>query len=186
MKIGNYTVKYTFKPARIICDIISLGMAVFSAMSAASFTVNHPEIKLEMARTDLITLWSFPAVCAAVLLVGVILTLKSRRFEKYSITKDNAQSVFDWYVFEVSLCKLPLLFSAIEAELIFEAWLVGTEISFFSVTYIFCALIFVIIIRFSAHRITALTKTNNNKTGKNVFIKSDVVEDDKNKDEGNR
>lgn len=179
MKVGNFTVKYTYKPARIICDIISLGMAVFSVISAASFTSEHPEIRSELARMDLIALWIFPAVCAAVILIYIVITLKSRRFEKYNITKDNAQSVFDWFVFAVSLCKLPLLVSAIEAELIIEERLYkGNERSLFSVTYILCLLVLVIIIRLSVHRITSLTKTNN-KSSKTVFIKSDISEKDK-------
>ncbi|MCH5207473.1 MAG: hypothetical protein J1F04_01205 [Oscillospiraceae bacterium] len=181
MKIGNHTVKYSFKPARIISDIISLAMAAFSAISAASFSSAHPEIQLEMARMDLISLWVFPAVCAAVILIYIVVTLKSRRFEKYNITKDNAQSVFDWFVFAVSLCKLPLLFSAIEAEFIVEERLLGLEKSFFSVTFVLCALILVIIIRFSAHRITSLTKTDNKKSN-TVFISSDVAEADEKKE----
>lgn len=179
MKIGNHTVKYSFKPARIISDIISLAMVAFSVISALSFTSAHPEIRLEIARADLILLWIFPAACAAVILIYIVITLKSRRFEKYNITKDNAQSVFDWFVFAVSLCKLPLLMSLTEAELTVEERLYkGDERSLFSVTYILCALVLVIIIRLSAHRITSLTKTDNKKS-RTVFISSDVSEDDK-------
>lgn len=178
MKIGNYTVKYYFKPARIICDVISLGMIVFSVISAAGFASEHPEIQLEAMKIDFITLWLFPALCAVILAVYIMVTLGSRSFGKYNVTKDNAQSVFDWYVFAVSLCKLPLLVSAIEGELIYEEILLGVERSFFSVTYILCLLVFVIIIRLSVHRITSLTKTDNNKNGA-VFIRSDVSEDDK-------
>ena len=178
MKVGNFTVKYTYKPARIISDVISLGMAAFSVISAASFTSKHPEILLEMARTDLIMLWIFPAVCVMTVLIYIFLTLRSPRYEKYSITNENAQSVFDWYLFEASLCKLPILLSAVEAEFIVQTRLLGLEMSFFSVTFVLCALILIIIIRFSAHRITSLTKTNTKNNGK-VFIKSDVSEDDK-------
>lgn len=180
MKIGSFKVNYSFRPARMICDIISLLMAAFSVFSAASFTSLHPEIKLEMVRVDLITLWTFPALCVITLAVYVILTLKSRRFAKYAITRENAQSVFDWYAFAVSLCKLPVLISVIEAMFIFQERLLGFEKSFFSITFILCALVFIIIIRLSKHRITSLTKTQK-KNGGAVFVKSSV--DDKNDNE---
>lgn len=182
MKVGNYTVKYTYKPARIISDVISLGMAAFAIISAVSFTEKHPEIQLDMAKMDLITLWIFPAICIITVIICVLLTLRSPRYEKYSITKDNAQSVFDWYLFELSLCKLPVLLSAVEAEFIVQTRLLGFDINFFSITFVLCALIFVIIIRFSAHRISSLTKTNNKKGGM-VYIKSDIADKKPNNDE---
>ena len=184
MKIGQFGVKYSYKPARIICDVISLGMAAFSVISAVSFCTKHPEVLSETVRLDLISLWLFPAICVITLAVYAILTVKSRRFEKYNITKDNAQSVFDWYAFAVSLCKLPILMSAIEGEFIVEERLMGIEKSFFSFTFILCALIFVIIIRFSMHRITALTKTKKKNGGAN-FVKCAVENNDSNKNNDN-
>lgn len=184
MKIGNFAVKYTYKPARMISDFIAFGITLFEFVSAGNFTAAHPEIKQEMARTDLILLWSFPAVCVITLAVCFILTVKSRRFEKFNITKDNAQSVFEWYVFVVSLCRLPILFSAADAELIVqERILTGGDKSLFSFTYILCALVLVIIIRFSKHRITSLTKTNNTEKSGAVFIRAEAVDDENKEDE---
>ena len=182
MKIGKFKVKYSYKPARIICDVISLGMAAFSVISAASFSTKHPEILSETVRLDLISLWLFPAICVIALAFYAILTLKSRRFDRYNITKDNAQSVFDWYAFAVSLCKLPVLLSAIEGEFIVEERLMGLNKSFFSVTFILCALVFVIIIRLSKHRITKLTETKKKQNGAN-FVKCAVEKNDNNDDE---
>ncbi len=183
MKIGKYKVKYTYKPARIICDIISLMITVVSIVLAAGFVSEHPEIMDEAVRSDLILIWVFPAVCVIAVAAYAALTFKSRSFKKYSITKENAQSVFEWYVFAVSLCKLPIQFAAVEGELVTQERLLGLEKSFFSFTYIFCALIIIIIIRFSVHRITALTKTNNKKSGE-VFVKTYIADsNNENKDE---
>ena len=180
MKIGNFEVIYTHKPAKVISDFIALGITLFQFLSAGNFTVKHPEIKQEMARMDFIMLWCFPVVCVITLAVCLVLTFKSPRFEKYNITEDNAQSVFDWYVFAVSLCRLPIMFSLTDAELIVQERLItGGNKSLFSFTYILCALVLVIIIRFSMHRITSLTKTNNTEKNGRLFIKSEAVDDNK-------
>ena len=185
MKIGQFKVKYSYKPARMICDAVSLAIAAFSVISTVSFAEKHPEILNETVRQDLLLLWIFPVICGITLAVYVILTLKSRRFEKYKITKDNAQSVFDWFAFAVSLCKLPVLISAIEAMFIVQERLLGLDKSFFSITFILCALIFVIIIRLSKHRITRLTQTKD-KTGGAVFIKSALDEKNNEKNDNER
>lgn len=158
MKIAGYKVKFKYKPARIISDVLSLGLWVFSAVSTVLFVEQFPELKNAMFRADLVKLWVFPAAMAVPFAVYLLLVHTSHSFSKYAVTEENAQSVYEWYAFTVSLCKLPLLILIADLMLTFQTWLSGGEVSWFSMNYILYILLAIIIIRFSMHRIKSLTK----------------------------
>lgn len=182
MRIKDYKVKPRFKPARIISDVLSLALCGYSALNAVTYTERFPELNNSFFRADLIRLWAFPCAMLAVIAVYLILTFTSHRFEKYNITAENAQSVYDWYAFSVSLCKLPIMIMIIELMSVFQARLAGSSVSWISPTYILYVLMVAIIIRFAVHRIRTITKpADSAKDSGRVKIKVRTLDDENNK-----
>lgn len=158
MKIAGFKVNFRYKPARIISDVLSLGVCVFAVVTTALFVERFPELKNPAFRADLVKLWAFPVLMAVPFAVYFALVHTSHSFSKYSVTEANVQSVYEWYAFTVSLCKLPLLILIADLMTTFQARFSGSEVSWFSMNYILYILTAVIIIRFSMHRIKSLTK----------------------------
>lgn len=200
MKIGKFPVKHSYKIARIISDALSLVVAYVIFSSTVHFfptyktTVNEILKKAWLAGDMRLfykyeeslayrqySAWVFPALALAVFAVYLILTLKSHAFAKYKITKQNAQGVYDWYAFAVSLCKLPILLALLDAMYIVHQRLMFNNVSVFSVQMILYVVVVVIIIRLSVHRIKALTKPAAKKE-ESGGVRARVVEkdDDKN------
>ncbi len=179
MKIAGHYVRLRHKPARIICDALSLGIVLFTFMSAHLMMESYPELKSPFFRTDCIKLWIFPVLAVTALVAYLLFIFTNHRFVRYKITEENAQSVFDWYVFAVSLCKLPVLVAIADVMITFQRWLIGNEVSWFSVGYVFYALILAIIIRFSQHRIRKLTesqKTGDDNSG-SIKVRAKIADD---------
>ena len=124
MKIGKYPVKHSYKVARIVSDVFSLGLAVFICsveymfMTVYSDTLTSyigEENLAKFTEIDPSLPWKhwltliFPAAVLAVFAVYVILTLTSHKLSGLNITKRNAQKVYDMYTLCVSLCKIPAL-----------------------------------------------------------------------------
>lgn len=198
MKIGKFPVKRTYKPARIISDALSLLIAYVIVSSTIHFfptyksTVNKVlseawlagDMRLfykyeESLAYRQYSAWIFPALAAAVFAAYLILTLTSRKLAKYNITKQNAQAVYDWYAFAVSLCKLPILLALLDAMYIVHQRLMFNNVSVFSVQMILYVVLVVIIIRLSVHRIKAMTKPAAKKE-ENGGVKAKIVEKDDN------
>ncbi len=158
MKIAGFKVKFRYKPARIISDMLSLGVCLFAVVSTILFVERFPELKNIMFRADLVKLWAFPAAMAVPIVVYAVLVHTNHSFSKYAVTAENAQSVYEWFAFAVSLCNLPLLILIADLMTTFQARLSGSEVSWFSMNYILYILLAAIIIRFSMHRIKSLTK----------------------------
>ncbi|MGN0684367.1 MAG: hypothetical protein ACI4JY_11880 [Oscillospiraceae bacterium] len=181
MKISQYTVRLKPKAARIISDCISLGLCAFMFVDTALFVERYPELKNMLFRGDLIKLWAFPALGVVPFVVYLVLIFSNHRFEKYRITEDNAQSVYDWYVFAASLCKLPILVMLADVMTIFQSRFAGAGTSWFSIGYIFYALVFVIIIRLSVHRIRRLTaRENKAEKSDSIKVKAKIADDQDN------
>lgn len=124
MKIGKYPVKHSYKVARIVSDVFSLGLAVFICsveymfMTVYSDTLTSyigEENLAKFTEIDPSLPWKhwltliFPAAVLAVFAVYVILTLTSHKLSGLNITKRNAQKIYDMYALCVSLCKIPAL-----------------------------------------------------------------------------
>lgn len=158
MKISGYTVRLRHKPARIICDALSLGVVIFAFMSTQIMIQRYPELQNPIFRADHIKLWAFPMITLLPLAAYLLLIFSNHQLKRYKITEDNAQAVYDWFAFACSLCKLPVLVAIADVMIIYQSRLLGQETSWFSIGYIFYALILAIIIRFSMHRIRKLTE----------------------------
>lgn len=172
MKLAGYYVRLRHKPARIICDTLSLGVVLFTLVSTHLMMERFPELKTQFFRSDCVKLWMFPVLALVVFAVYFVFIFTNHRLAKFRITEKNAQDVFDWYVFSVSLCKLPALVAIADVMTIFQSRLLGQDASWFSMGYIFYALILAIIIRLSLHRIRKLTepeKTVSDDRGDGVF-----------------
>ena len=195
MKIGKFPVKRTYKLARIISDALSLVVAYVIVSSTIHFfptykiTVNEilneawlaGDMRLfykyeESLAYRQYTAWIFPALVIAVFTAYLILTLTSRKLAKYNITKQNAQAVYDWYAFAVSLCKLPILLALLDAMYIVHQRLMFNKVSVFSVQMILYVVLVVIIIRLSVHRIKAMTKPAAKKE-ESGGVKAKIVDD---------
>lgn len=195
MTIGKIPVKHTYKPARIISDVISLGEALVIVYMTISFFPRYkeavntaPNIAELLARYRYSLAyrqyfaWIFPALTAVIFAVYAILVLKSHRMDKFTITKRNAQSVYDWYAFAASLCKIPLLLGVFDMMYITQQHLMFNNVSLFSMQLLLDAVIVVIIIRLSVHRIRGLTGTEKPEKTETGGVRAKLADDEDNKE----
>lgn len=167
------------KPARLISDFLSLVIVLFAFVNTHLLVERYPELQNPIFRGDLAKLWAFPVLTLVPLAAYLVLILSNHRFEKYGITADNAQSVYDWYAFAASLCKLPILVAIADVMTIYQSRLLGHDTSWFSIGYIFYALILALIIRFSVHRIRRLTEVKPARnTDDSIKVKAKTVDDE--------
>ena len=194
MKIGNYSVKHSYKPARIISDVLSLGITVLILFSTLNFLPLYKARINEIGEVNLAIVaeyrysltyrqyfaWIYPALAVIIFGVYLILILKNHRFAKYDITAANAQSVYDWYAFAVSLCKIPLLLAVLDMMYVFHQRMMFNEVRLFGFQYILYALLIVIVVRLSVHRIKGLTqKEKKSNKADDVDVKAKLADDDR-------
>lgn len=194
MKIGNYSVKHSYKPARIISDVLSLGITVLILFSTLNFFPLYKARINEIGEVNLAIVaeyrysltyrqyfaWIYPALAVIIFGVYLILILKNHRFAKYDITAANAQSVYDWYAFAVSLCKIPLLLAVLDMMYVFHQRMMFNEVRLFGFQYILYALLIVIVVRLSVHRIKGLTqKEKKSNKADDVDVKAKLADDDR-------
>ena len=194
MKIGNYSVKHSYKPARIISDVLSLGITVLIIFSTLNFFPLYKARINEIGAVNLAIVakyryslsyrqyfaWIYPALAVIIFGVYLILILKNHRFAKYDITAANAQSVYDWYAFAVSLCKIPLLLAVLDMMYVFHQRMMFIEVRLFGFQYILYALLIVIVVRLSVHRIKGLTqKDKKSNKADDVDVKAKLADDDR-------
>lgn len=200
MKIGKYPVKHSYKLARIICDLLSLVIAYLIIKYTVDFFTVYKPVTNYIAKDNWDYVYEhgywlayrqyfaliFPALGLGVFITYLILVLKSHKFAKYSVTKQSAQAVYDWYAFAVSLCKLPLLMGIFDIMCIFQKRILNIEESLFSLQPILDVFIIIIIVRLSVHRIRALTKTEKKQASESGGVKAKIVDtadDDENTDD---
>ena len=194
MKIGNYSVKHSYKPARIISDVLSLGITVLILFSTLNFFPLYKARINEIGEVNLAIVaeyrysltyrqyfaWIYPALAVIIFGVYLILILKNHRFAKYDITAANAQSVYDWYAFAVSLCKIPLLLAVLDMMYVFHQRMMFNEVRLFGFQYILYALLIVIVVRLSVHRIKGITqKEKKSNKADDVDVKAKLADDDR-------
>lgn len=196
MKISKYPVKHSYKLARIISDVISFAIAFLIVNATLNFFPAYRRAMILMGNKNVEEIvneyrysltyrqyfaWIFPALVLGIFAAYLILVLKNHKFAKYNITKQNAQSVYDWYAFAVSLCKLPLLLGVFDIMYIFQQRMMFNKVSLFSVQVILDAVIVTIIIRLSVHRIRGLTmETEPIKNESSGGVKAKLADDDDN------
>lgn len=176
MKIGGVEVKRRFTPARIVCDAVSLAAALVIVVIG----VQHiAMVSSYAAPLGLAVLLVFPVCAVGICAAYLKLTLKSREFKRYKITKQNAQSVYDWWAFSLSLAKVPLLLALFNTEFIFRDLTNFKPADLFNIPIILEILLTVIIMRLARHRLVRLTEVK--KVAENdseVKVKVRVADDD--------
>lgn len=197
MKIGKYPVKPSFRIARIISDVLSLGIAVLIFSVTVNF-IRQFRMMLQKIGAEGVSeiedgyisgfSWSywlsliFPALVVGVFAAYLILTLTSRKMSRFNITKRTAQDVYDWYAFSVSVCKIPVFMGIFDIMYIFHQRMLGDKISFFSLQVLLDIVIVAIIIRFSIHRIRKITETESNERNADDSVVKVRVDDDNDKE----
>ena len=170
MKIGKITVRRSYKPSRIVCDVISLAGAAVIVYMTERF-ISGEQIGGERAALAAI----FPLLALGVLAVYAALVLKSHAFKRYNITKKNAQEIYDWYAFSISLIKLPLLLIIFESMLTFQEISLGIAVNLLNFRLFLYIFLIVIIIRMAIHRINTLS--HEEKSTDVVHVRAAVVDE---------
>lgn len=153
MKLGKITVCRSYKPSRIICDMISLAETAVILYLTGHF-INGENIVRENIPAALV----FPALAIGIIAVCAVLTLKNHQFKKYDITKKNAQEIYDWYAFSVSLVKLPALLIVFESMLTFQEITLGIAVNLLNLRLLLYAVLIAVIIRMAVHRVKTLAR----------------------------
>lgn len=200
MKIGKYPVKHSYKIARLVADVLSLGLAVMIVSATVMFMQQYQAyIDQFMLLTDeaVATLkennpnyeWKqwlsmiFPALTLAVFVVYIVLTCKSHKFSRWNVTKLTAQKCYDAYAFCVSLCKLPVLIILINLMCVAHDKLLPVPIygySWFGFDTILpialYGILLAIVIRWTMHRMTNITAQPEKKeSGSAIKVKAVAV-----------
>ena len=194
MKIGKYPVKPSFRVARVVSDVLSLGIAVLIFSVTVNFITQYRLMLQKIGAEGVSEIedsyisafsWSywlsliFPALVVGVFAAYLILTLTSRKLSKFNITKRTAQDVYDWYAFCVSVCKIPVLMGIFDIMYIFHQRMLGDKISLFSLQVLLDIVIVAIIIRFTMHRIRKITETEETvRNADDSVVKVRVVDND--------
>ncbi|MDE7230992.1 MAG: hypothetical protein K2N56_10980 [Oscillospiraceae bacterium] len=179
MKIANIEVKRRFRPARIVCDAFSLVMTVVVVVIAAQ---HFSQVFRILTGLGFLVVLLPPSCAVAICVAYLKLTLKDRKFKRYKITTENAQSVYDQWAFSLSLAKIPLLVAVFNVEFAFKDLTNVEPINLLSVPNILDVLLAVIIIRLMTHRIRALTAVKKaRKDDSAIKIKAKIADDDKEK-----
>lgn len=173
--IGGVEIKRSYRPTRMICDIVSL----LPLVMIIKITIDLMKLSGIAEGIGILPLL-FPIAGISLCAVYVFLTFKSLKFGKYKITKLNAQRVYDWWAFSLSLVKVPLLFALFEGEYMYRVWAYDIKNSGFSLWILVYLFLAVIIMRFSAHRIKSLTAAKKPaKDSGAVKVKARLADDDK-------
>ncbi len=194
MKIGKYPVKPSFRVARVVSDVLSLGIAVLIFSVTVNFITQYRMMLQKIGAEGVSEIedsyisafsWSywlsliFTALVVGVFVAYLILTLTSRKLNKFNITKRTAQDVYDWYAFCVSVCKIPVLMGIFDVMYIFHQRMLGDKISFFSLQVLLDIVIVAIIIRFTVHRIRKITETKDTvQSADDSVVKVRVADND--------
>lgn len=194
MKIGKYPVKPSFRVARVVSDVLSLGIAVLIFSVTVNFITQYRMMLQKIGAEGVSEIedsyisafsWSywlsliFPALVVGVFAAYLTLTLTSRKLNKFNITKRTAQDVYDWYAFCVSVCKIPVLMGIFDVMYIFHQRMLGDKISFFSLQVLLDIVIVAIIIRFTVHRIRKITETKDTvQSADDSVVKVRVADND--------
>lgn len=153
MKLGKIDVRRSYKPSRIICDVISLAGTAVILYLTGHFIAGE-DISREIIPAALI----FPALAVGIIAVYVILVLKNHTFKGLEITKKNAQEIYDWYAFSISLVKLPALLIVFESMLTFQQISLGIAVNLLNLRLLLYAVLIAVIIRMAVHRVKSLAR----------------------------
>lgn len=197
MKIADIPIKHTYKPARIISDVLSLAVAAVIITATVNFFPLYKDTINKLGNTDLQFVikygyslvyrryfaLAFPIAVGIIFAVYLILVLKNHGMKRLKITKDNAQAVGEWYMFSASLCKLPLLMIVFELMYMTQQILLFKPAGLPIVQLLLYSMLFIIIIRMSMHRLSSLTKAVIPETQNYGGVKARLADDIDNEEE---
>lgn len=200
MKVGKYPVKHSYKIARLISDVFSLGIAVVIVSVTVGFfrqynalldqmRIGNDNVESIVQNFDSSIVWRqwlaliFPALVLAIFAAYLILTLKSHKFSRWQVTKLTAQECYDTFAFCVSLCKIPALLAVFDVMYIVHNKLLFMNVSWFSLQVLLDAVMIAIIIRFTMHRLDSITAKPEKKDNGTVKVRAVVVEKEKTTEE---
>ena len=176
-QIGNVEIKRTYRPVRIVCDVITLVLLIIIGKIGFDLTFTAKFL----GWTGLLAPLAFPAVGIALCVIYIKLSFRSMKFGRLKITKQNAQKVYDWWTFTMSLVKIPLLLALFNGEFIYRDW-AGTGESSINITIFIDVLFAAIIIWFAVRRMKAICEVKQpEKTDSAVKVKVKIADDDENK-----
>lgn len=178
MTLGKIPIKHTYRPAQIICDVLSLAALVIITKNAFDTLVQTRGFLAYVSYISLLFPLFGIGMCAAYL----ILTFKSLKFGKYKVTRQNAQSVYNWWAFSLALIKLPIFMVLFELEYAFAVWAMN-GVAPFSMVILLYILLAVILIRLTVHRLAALTAVKREKKDDTAIkVKAKVADKKHDKD----
>lgn len=199
MKVGKYPVKHSYKIARLISDVFSLGIAVVIISVTVGFfkqynvlldqmRIGQDNVESIVQNFDSSIVWRqwlaliFPALVLAIFAAYLILTLTSHKFSRWKVTKLTAQECYDTFAFCVSLCKIPALLAVFDIMYIVHNKLLFMEVSWFSLQVILDAIMIAIIVRFTINRLDSINAKPEKTDGGTVKVRA-VAADNDNKTE---
>lgn len=189
MKIGKYPVKHSYKIARLVSDVFSLGLAVFICSVEYMFLTVYEDTLTQYIGADRLQLltqndssigWrhyltlAYPAAVLAVFAVYAVLVLTSHKFSSLNITKRNAQKVRDMYALCVSLCKIPALMLLNEMMIITHNKLLMSEESWFSVQLVLDLAVIAMLIVFFRRLMIRITEPEQAVQNDTIKVKAAV------------
>ena len=189
MKIGKYPVKHSYKIARLVSDVFSLGLAVFICSVEYMFLTVYEDTLTQYIGADRLQLltqndssigWrhyltlAYPAAVLAVFAVYAVLVLTSHKFSSLNITKRNAQKVRDMYALCVSLCKIPALMLLNEMMIITHNKLLMSEESWFSVQLVLDLAVIAMLIVFFRRLMIRITEPEQAAQNDTIKVKAAV------------
>ncbi len=200
MKVGKYPVKHSYKIARLIADVFSLGITVVIVSVTVGFfkqynvllnqmRIGQDNVENIVQNFDPSIVWRqwlaliFPALVLAIFAAYLILTLTSHKFSRWQVTKRTAQECYDTFAFCVSLCKIPALLAVFDIMYIVHNKLLFINVSPFSLQVILDAVMIAIIVRFTMHRLDSITARPERKDNDAVKIRAVAVSDKEDKTE---
>lgn len=179
-QIDGIEIKRTYRPARIICDVISLVMIVM--LTKLGFDLAYYTSKF-LGAMGLIGPLSFPAFGIVLCAAYIMLSFRGKKFGRLKITGQNAQKIYDWWTFSMSLIKIPLLMAMFEGIYIFREWAATGESTISVIPMILYAAVAAAVTWFAVRRTKFLAEVKEpQKNNSAVKVKVKVVDEDDDKE----
>lgn len=180
-QIGGVEIKRTYRPARIICDVITFVLLIIIGKIGLDLTFTAKFL----GWTGLLVPLAFPAAGIALCVAYIKLSFRGMRFGRLKITNQNAQKIYEWWTFSMSLVKIPLMLALFNGEFIYRDWAGTGQPIGINIPIIIDVLFAALIVWFSIRRMKALCEVKKPvKNDSAVKVKVKIADDnnDKNKE----
>lgn len=175
MKIGEYKIKRNYQIIQMVVDAFAVILLVVIVQCTLAFreqVLSRNELiqgSSSAIDTSMLVSWVPNIVWAilAIVFVGVSIffTFKNRNLpKKYKINKENAQKYSDIVITAITCIRIPVLLGIFDMMYIHQQRMMYQNESLFSLQVLLDALLIVIIIRFSMHRVRAIEPKDEEKS----------------------